>query len=152
MAEKRLNARLVNKHDIESNWILATNFTPKQGEIIVYDIDDNYNYERFKIGDGIQNVNALPFADTALKTALEAEIGAVSALVGDVAVSEQIDTAIEESKADWSQNDETAADYIKNKPDESDALELVMEMGLVSPTVAEDGSIYTDENGALYSL
>lgn len=115
MAEKRLNARLVNKHDIESNWILATNFTPKQGEIIVYDIDENYSYERFKIGDGVQNVNALPFADDALKTALEAEIGAVSALVGDTSVSEQIDTAIEESKADWNQNDENAIDYIKNR-------------------------------------
>jgi hypothetical protein len=35
---------------------------------------------------------------------------------------------------------------------EVDALELVMSMNLVSPTAAEDGSIYTDENGALYSL
>lgn len=37
-------------------------------------------------------------------------------------------------------------------PNENDAIELVTDMGLVSPVVAEDGSIYTDENGALYSL
>ena len=61
MAEKIIYGRSVQKHDIESNWQLATNFTPKQGEIIVYDIDDNYDYERIKIGDGVQNVNDLPF-------------------------------------------------------------------------------------------
>lgn len=61
MAEKRINGRIVLKHDIESNWILATGFTPMAGEIIIYDIDDNYDYERLKIGDGVQNVNSLPF-------------------------------------------------------------------------------------------
>ena len=35
---------------------------------------------------------------------------------------------------------------------ENDAIELAVEMGLVSPVAAEDGSIYTDENGTLYSL
>jgi hypothetical protein len=61
MAEKILNSRIVNKHDTEAHWLLATGFTPKQGELIVYDVDDNYNYERIKIGDGVQNVNDLPF-------------------------------------------------------------------------------------------
>lgn len=63
MSEKRINGRIVLKHDVESNWKLATGFTPMAGEIIIYDIDSNYNYERIKIGDGVQNVNALPFAD-----------------------------------------------------------------------------------------
>ena len=62
MAEKNLKARIVHKHDIEANWLLATNFTPMKGEIIIYDIDGNYSYERIKIGDGVQNVNQLPFA------------------------------------------------------------------------------------------
>ena len=61
MAEKNLKARIVHKHDTEDNWLLATGFTPKQGEIIVYDIDDTHSYERIKIGDGTQNVNDLPF-------------------------------------------------------------------------------------------
>lgn len=61
MSEKAINSRIIHKHDTEANWLLATNFTPKKGEIIVYDIDANYNYERFKIGDGTSNVNDLPF-------------------------------------------------------------------------------------------
>lgn len=61
MAEKSLNSRIINKHDVEANWVKATNFIPKQGETIVYDIDENYTYERFKIGDGITLVNDLPF-------------------------------------------------------------------------------------------
>ena len=61
MAEKNINARIIHKHDTEANWNLATNFTPKQGEIVVYDVDDTYTYERFKIGDGVTNVNSLPF-------------------------------------------------------------------------------------------
>ena len=62
MAEKTILGRIIQKHDIEANWNLATGFIPKQGEIIVYDIDENYTYERFKIGDGVTNVNDLPFA------------------------------------------------------------------------------------------
>ena len=62
MAERSFNARIVQKHDTEENWNKATNFIPKQGEIIVYDIDTTYSYERFKIGDGVTNVNNLPFA------------------------------------------------------------------------------------------
>jgi hypothetical protein len=63
MAEKEIKSRVILKHDTEAHWQLATNFTPKQGEIIIYDIDSNHIYERFKIGDGITKVNNLPFAD-----------------------------------------------------------------------------------------
>lgn len=63
MAEKNIKSRIVHKHDIESNWNKATNFIPKQGEIIIYDIDSNHTYERIKIGDGTTKVNNLPFAD-----------------------------------------------------------------------------------------
>ena len=61
--EKVLNARLVNKHDIEEHWLLAKNFVPMKGEIIVYDVDENYNYERFKIGDGETTIKDLPFVN-----------------------------------------------------------------------------------------
>lgn len=62
MSEKTLNnIRIVHKHDTEENWLKATNFIPKQGELIIYDVDDKHNYERFKIGDGINLVNDLPF-------------------------------------------------------------------------------------------
>lgn len=61
MTEKILNSRVINKHDTESNWLKAANFIPKQGEIIIYDIDTVYSYTRMKIGDGITLVNDLPF-------------------------------------------------------------------------------------------
>lgn len=100
MAEKNIKSRIIHKHDIESNWKLATNFIPMKGEIIVYDIDNVYNYERFKIGDGKTIVSALPFADDALKIAIESDISDldtrindIDALVGDTSVSEQIEAA-----------------------------------------------------------
>lgn len=61
MAEKKFNSRIVHKHDTEANWKLATGFTPMAGELIVYDVDALYEYERIKVGDGIRNVNDLPF-------------------------------------------------------------------------------------------
>lgn len=60
--EKNINARIQYKHDTEANWNKALNFIPKQGELIVYDVDNTYSYERFKIGDGKTLVNNLPFA------------------------------------------------------------------------------------------
>ena len=55
------NIRVINKHDIEANWLKAVNFTPKKGEIIIYDADENYEYQRMKIGDGTTLVSDLPF-------------------------------------------------------------------------------------------
>lgn len=76
MSEKIIKSRIVHKHGLEAHWLLATNFIPKQGEIIVYDIevdaDGNalelpkdrttpYTHQRLKIGDGITTVSELPF-------------------------------------------------------------------------------------------
>lgn len=78
MIQKNIKSRIVHKHDLEAHWMRATSFVPLQGELIIYDIeidaDGNtlalpegrttpYNYERFKIGDGVTNVNELPFAN-----------------------------------------------------------------------------------------
>ena len=58
---KNINARITFKHDIEANWKQATNFTPKAGELILYDPDAKYDYTRIKLGDGSKKVNDLPF-------------------------------------------------------------------------------------------
>lgn len=71
MANNQIKTRIIHKHDIEANWKLATNFIPKQGEIIIYDKDTSYNYERFKIGDGSTIVSSLPFANDALKSEIQ---------------------------------------------------------------------------------
>ena len=69
MMEKTINGRIINKHDLAENWNKAVNFIPKQGEIIIYDIDDNYDYERIKIGDGESLVGVLPFINDIITNA-----------------------------------------------------------------------------------
>lgn len=61
MAEKKTIGRIGHKHDIEANWKAAVGFVPLNGELIIYDPDDTYKYKRFKFGDGVTNVNDLPF-------------------------------------------------------------------------------------------
>lgn len=97
MAEKNIKSRIVHKHDTEASWIKATNFIPKKGEIIVYDIDSTHTYERIKIGDGETSVNALPFSTDSIVESMNTQISGlqisinnVSDLVGDTAVSTQI--------------------------------------------------------------
>lgn len=41
---------------------------------------------------------------------------------------------------------------LRDEVEETDAIELAVKMELVFPVAAEDGSIYTDENGIVYSL
>lgn len=64
MSEKTLKSRIIHKHDIEANWKLATNFSPRAGEFIIYDPDENNPHSRVKIGDGKTNVNDLPFIES----------------------------------------------------------------------------------------
>lgn len=66
--------------------------------------------------------------------ASKTDLEAISALVGDTSVSEQINTAITESVADWNQNDETATDYIKNRPFYEDGQ---VEIEIVAETTVE---------------
>lgn len=74
MASNQIKTRIINKHDTAANWELAVNFIPKQGEIIIYDKDSTYNYERFKIGDGATLVSKLPFANDALKAEIQTSL------------------------------------------------------------------------------
>lgn len=86
MAIQSVNTRIKNKHALEVDWLKATNFTPLHGELIIYDAEVDasgdvltkivdgeeitllpdgratpYTYARFKIGNGVSNVNSLPF-------------------------------------------------------------------------------------------
>lgn len=64
--EKVFQSRIQLKHDTEENWLKAVNFVPKEGEILIYDADNN-NSVRIKIGDGIKKVNELPFLSEDIK-------------------------------------------------------------------------------------
>mgnify|MGYP006932857855 CR=1 FL=1 len=55
-----MKARITLLHKTEAAWNKIS-FQPKLGEIIVYDPDENYNYARLKIGDGIHELKDLPF-------------------------------------------------------------------------------------------
>ena len=71
MTEKNLKVRIINKHDTEANWNKATNFIPKQGELIIYEADSTHSYVRVKIGDGSTLVAQLPFmAEPQLRTTI----------------------------------------------------------------------------------
>ena len=77
MAEKTFNGRIINKNDTEENWLKATNFIPKKGELIVYNPDSTYIYTRLKVGDGSTAVNALGFIGEIDSTALTTMLGEV---------------------------------------------------------------------------
>ena len=62
MPNKTIKTRIIQKHAVESDWLKATNFIPLKGELIIYDADATCTYPRFKVGDGITNVNDLPFS------------------------------------------------------------------------------------------
>lgn len=70
--EKTLKTRVVLKHDTEENWETAGNaanpFIPKKGEVIIYDPDGTHTYSRQKVGDGIKNINELPFLGATVGT------------------------------------------------------------------------------------
>lgn len=78
MADKNvLQARVSHMHDVEENWLKTTNFIPRIGEVIVYDNDDKHPYERFKIGDGVTDVNSLKFS---MEETLKSQLGYVKNL------------------------------------------------------------------------
>ena len=55
------NVRVSHKHDIEAHWEKAINFTPLDGELIIYDEDEKHSYKRLKIGNGKDVISNLPF-------------------------------------------------------------------------------------------
>ena len=61
MATNTIKTRIQLKNDTEAHWDLATNFVPKQGEIIIYSADDTHPFSRLKVGDGSTTVSELPF-------------------------------------------------------------------------------------------
>lgn len=58
--EKRIQSRIIQKHATEVEWN-SSSLIPLQGELIIYDADSMYPYQRFKVGDGVTVVSALPF-------------------------------------------------------------------------------------------
>ena len=70
MANKTFNCRVMNKSDIEANWKSRSDFIPLNGEMIIFTQGEGYSHARIKIGDGITDVNSLPFVDDVLQSTL----------------------------------------------------------------------------------
>jgi hypothetical protein len=80
MSTKQIKGVIVPRHDTAINWAQAKSFIPRDGELIVYTADsDGITYDetvtvngvvcpvqsstttRYKFGNGVDNVNVLPF-------------------------------------------------------------------------------------------
>ena len=59
---KKYNIKAIPFHGTAAEWE-SNDYIPKDGEIVIYDIDENYAYKRIKIGDGENTVAVLPFLD-----------------------------------------------------------------------------------------
>ena len=58
-------------------------------------------------------------------------------------------------QSDWNQNDETKADYIKNKPliaTNDDVMDLLAEIGIIEPITNSNGEILISASNEIYSL
>lgn len=122
MSEKILKSRIIHKHAIEADWLKATNFIPKQGEIIVYDIDTNYDYERMKIGDGKTVVSSLPFIESSKAEIADKAIEADHAISADTATKADTATTADSATKDANGNIITDTYATKTELDEVSAL------------------------------
>lgn len=58
-------------------------------------------------------------------------------------------------QSDWNQNNETKADYIKNKPSvatNDDAMDFLAEIGIIEPITNSNGEILISASNEIYSL
>ena len=74
MATNTIKTRIQLKNDTEAHWNLATNFIPKEGEVIIYSADDTHLFSRLKVGDGKTTVINLPFIGKDILDILEMHI------------------------------------------------------------------------------
>ena len=130
MSEKLIKTRVIQKHDTTENWAKATNFIPKSGELIVYDTDAQFNYERLKLGDGKTVVSDLPFYGGDLSDYLTAD---------KVTDQDAVVLAEEQSYTD------NAIANIDVATDE-EVVEMLAEQKIVEPVIDAAGYIYTDNN------
>lgn len=125
MAEVKLSIKL--KHDTEANWLKATTFKPLKGELIIYDVDSTHSAPRFKVGDGVNVVGDLPFADKDL-----AKLGDINAdFLSDLLVA----------GAGISINKQANADKIEVKIDSSRSITAT---GFVASENGMSVSLYSD--------
>ena len=106
---KTIQATIKNKTDTAANWT-QKNPMLAEGEIIV--VQTSAGETRLKIGDGVKTFTQLPYIDEQIYNNV---VTSVNGQTGDVTldIPGGAGTLVQ---SDWNQNDETASDYIKNRP------------------------------------
>ena len=92
MAEKTLKTRIQIKGDTAENWAKATNFIPLKNEPILYT-----DLGKIKYGDGVTNVNSLPFAFADILPISESDNGKFLRVVDGAPAWQKVDSAEEVS-------------------------------------------------------
>lgn len=106
---KTIQATVKNRTDTAANWT-QKNPMLAEGEIIV--VQTSAGETRLKIGDGVKTFTQLPYTDEQIYNNV---VTSVNGQTGDVTldIPGGAGTLVQ---SDWNQNDETASDYIKNRP------------------------------------
>ena len=64
MTDNTIKARIQHLHKTEAEWNKLPDFKPNAGELIIYDVDQNYTVPRVKFGNGVDKLSDLPFVST----------------------------------------------------------------------------------------
>lgn len=140
---KIIQATVKNRTDTATNWT-QKNPVLAEGEIIV--VQTSAGETRLKIGDGVKTFTQLPYTDEQIYNNV---VTSINGQTGDVTldVSDGAGTSVQ---SDWNQNDETASDYIKNRPG---GYEKQVSINIDADIVAGmEGLITTDGENCLYRL
>lgn len=144
---------LANKDEIPSKLSELTNDRSFATEEYVDNAIANIDIPEVDLSDYVQK-SELPTKVSELENdsgyITSVPVTSVNGLVGDVVIE-----IPEQVQADWTQTDEAAKDYIKNKPKiatDEDLMDILSELKMVNPIVDSDGSILTSPTGKIYSL
>lgn len=107
---KTIQATVKNRTDTAANWT-QKNPVLAEGEIIV--VQTSAGETRLKIGDGVKTFTQLPYTDEQIYNNV---VTSVNGQTGDITLDVSGGGAGTQVQSDWNQNDETASDYIKNRP------------------------------------
>lgn len=98
LPDRVFNVRIKLRNDSHANWEKQPNFVPMDGEIIIYDIDDEHKFQMIKIGDGSKELSNLPFIndfytkkeiDTFIEELQKADLEIIQQLNNEIDVREQ---------------------------------------------------------------
>lgn len=160
MNEKKLSSRIQQKHDTEANWLKATNFTPRAGELIIYDVDNMHSTPRFKVGDGSTSVSDLPFVNGTMKFDADGfsyedyggNIGTFSPT--NIILSDLIYKAAYDTTSISYKNISTDVEYDLNFPTKSGTFAVTSDIDITAASNNTFTGTNTfqieDENGSLY--